>query len=56
MSELPVELAKTDADRYKREMANWLEHKSCVMNSESDRIIHPVLLCILRNNLARYPE
>ena len=37
-------------------MAHWLDYKSCVMNSESDRIIHPTLLCILRNNLARYPE
>ncbi|HPS35934.1 MAG TPA: hypothetical protein PK854_11790 [Oscillospiraceae bacterium] len=56
LSELPFELAKPEADKYKRESANWLKHKSCVMNGESDRMIHPVLLCILRNNLARYPE
>ncbi len=56
LSELPFELARPEVDKYKREMANWLEHKSCVMNSESDRIIHPVLLCILRNNLVHYPE
>lgn len=56
LSELPFELAKPEADKYKREMAHWLEHKSCVMNSESDRIIHPVLLCVLRENLARYTE
>ncbi len=56
LSELPFELAKPEVDKYKREMAHWLDYKSCVMNSESDRIIHPTLLCILRNNLARYPE
>lgn len=56
LSELPFELAKPEVDKYKREMADWLEHKSCVMNSEHDQTIHPVLLCILRNNLARYPE
>ena len=26
------------------------------MNSESDRIIHPVLFCVLRNCLSRLPE
>ncbi|HPF55601.1 MAG TPA: hypothetical protein PLV03_03595, partial [Clostridiales bacterium] len=56
LSELPFEIVKPEVDQYKCEMANWLEHKSCVMNSEHDKTIHPVLLCILRNNLARCPE
>jgi len=37
-------------------MLCWLEKKSCVMNSEHDRTLHPVLLSILRNALARFPE
>lgn len=37
-------------------MLNWLNNKSCVMKSEQDKIIHPVLLSIIRNNIARYPE
>ena len=56
LSELPLELVKNEVNKYKAEMRNWLENKSCVMNSEHDRTIHPVLFCILRNNLAKYPE
>lgn len=37
-------------------MLNWLINKSCVMNSENDKRMHPVLLCILRNILAKYPQ
>ena len=56
LSELPFELAYPEIELYKDEMLNWLTKKSCVMNSESDRLIHPVILCILRNILAKYPE
>ncbi|MFT3950755.1 MAG: hypothetical protein QM689_02115 [Oscillospiraceae bacterium] len=56
LSELPFELAQPELDKYKPVMLNWLEHKSCVMNSEQDKLIHPVILCILRNALSRYPE
>lgn len=56
LSELPFVIAKPEVDKYKDEMLNWLCNKSCVMNSEDDKTLHPVLLSILRNNLARYPE
>ncbi|MDE7300339.1 MAG: hypothetical protein K2N94_16190 [Lachnospiraceae bacterium] len=56
LSELPFDLAYPKIELYKDEMLNWLTNKSCVMNSESDKLIHPVILCILRNILAKYPE
>jgi hypothetical protein len=49
-------MAKSEIDQYKIEMINWLANKSCVINSDSDKTIHPVLLCILRNAMAKYPE
>ncbi|HBR31437.1 MAG TPA: hypothetical protein DD733_05085 [Clostridiales bacterium] len=56
LSELPFELAKNEIEKYKDEMLNWLSNKSCVMNSDDDKMIHLVLFCILRNALAKYPE
>lgn len=56
LSELPFDIAKPEVDKYKGEMLNWFVNKSCVMNSENDKTIHPVLFSMLRNNLARYPE
>jgi hypothetical protein len=37
-------------------MLPWLTTKSCVINSEHDKTVHPVLLCVVRNCLARLPE
>lgn len=56
LSEMPFEIARPDLDRYKPDILNWLTNKSAVMNSDHDRIIHPVLFSILRNNLCRYEE
>lgn len=56
LSELPFEMAKPELDQYKTVMLDWLEHKSWVMNSEHDKNVHPVLFCMLRNNISRYPE
>lgn len=56
LSELPFELAESELLNYKNEMLPWLTTKSCVMNSESDKIIHPVLLCVVRNCLSRFLE
>lgn len=56
LSELPFEFAKLEIEKYKPEMLNWLTNKSCVMNSEHDKTIHPVLISILRNIIAKYPE
>lgn len=56
LSEMPFNLAKQEIMIYKNEMVNWLTNKSCVMNSENDKTIHPVLFSILRNCLRRFPE
>ncbi|MDD4356667.1 MAG: hypothetical protein PHN98_05390 [Smithellaceae bacterium] len=56
LSEMPFDIAKPEIDKYKKEMHNRLRNRSYVMNSENDRAIHPVLLCILRNNIAKYEE
>lgn len=56
LSEMPIRIAHPEIQKYKGEMVNWLRNKSCVMNSEHDKTIHPVLLCMLRNIICRYPE
>ncbi len=56
LSELPLEVALPEILRCADEIAGRLTHKSCAMNSETDRAIHPVLYCILRNLLSRLPE
>ena len=56
LSELPFSIAEDEIGKYKDEILNWLEHKSCVMNSDSDKRMHPVLLCILRNIMCRFNE
>lgn len=56
LSEMPFELAKPEIEKYKPVMLNWLCNKSCVMNSEHDKTIHPVIFSMLRNILAKYPE
>jgi hypothetical protein len=56
LSEMPFDIAKSEIDKYKADMLNRLRNKSFVMNSEHDKIIHPVIISILRNNIARYPE
>lgn len=56
LSEMPFEIAKPEIEKYKDEMLNWLCNKSCVMNSEHDRSIHPILIAMLRNIIAKYPE
>lgn len=56
LSELPLAIAESEIEKYKADMLNWLYNKSCVMNSEHDKTVHPVLMCILRNTVAKYPE
>ena len=56
LSELPDEVALPEIERFRDETLPWLTSKSCVMHSENDRAIHPVLPCLLRNMLARLPE
>lgn len=56
LSELPFEIAKPEILKYKDEILHWLTNKSCVMNSEQDKTIHPVLICMLRNLISEIPE
>lgn len=56
LSELPFAIAYPEIEKYKDEMLHRLTCKSYVMNSENDKKIHPVCLCILRNALSKYPE
>lgn len=55
LSEMPFHLAENEILKYKSEMLDWLTNKSCVMNSDTDKTIHPVLLSILRNTISRFP-
>lgn len=55
LSELPYNTAEPELLKYKDELYARLM-KSAVMNNESDKIHHPVLFCILRNCLCRFPE
>ena len=56
LSELPFDIAYPEVEKYKDEMLNRLTNKSYAMNSENDKIMQPVRLCILRNILSKYPE
>lgn len=56
LSEMPFEIAEPETQKYKETMLNWLFNKSFVMNSEHDKLIHPVILSVLRNIIAKYPE
>ena len=56
LSELPYDIAEPELLKRKDEFYARLKNKSAVMNSESDKIHHPVLYCVLRNCLSRFPE
>jgi len=55
LSEPPYNTVESELLKYKEELYARLM-KSAVMNNESDKIHHPVLCCILRNCLCRFPE
>ncbi|MES9144006.1 hypothetical protein ABEP44_12815, partial [Cutibacterium acnes] len=55
LSELPLAIAEPEILRYKDVIVSQLNH-SCVMNSEHDKTIHPVIICMIRNLMARLPE
>ena len=54
LSELPLEFAKPEIQRYKDRIIGQLS-RSCVMNS-ANGTNHPVMICAIRNALARLPE
>jgi len=55
LSELPYEIAEPEIIKYKDRILNQL-NRSSVMNSENDKINHPVMICAIRNCLCRLPE
>lgn len=55
LSELPYEFAEPEIIRYKDKILPQL-NRSAVMNNENDKINHPVLICMIRNVMARLPE
>lgn len=55
LSELPFDIAEPNILKYKNEILTQL-NRSYVMNSENDKTIHPVLICIIRNVMARLPQ
>lgn len=56
LSEIPFEIGKQELDKNKAAMIDHLMNKSYVMSSEQDKVIHPVLMSILRNAISKYPE
>lgn len=55
LSEMPVELAAPEIAKHRDELEKKLR-RSYVMNSEHDKTVHPVVLCMLRNLMSRLPE
>ncbi|MBQ8641010.1 MAG: hypothetical protein IJ480_02235 [Clostridia bacterium] len=55
LSELPDGVVLPELERYRTQMIRFLREQSCVMRTEEDRAIQPVLFCILRNCAARDP-
>lgn len=55
LSEMPLELALSEIGKHREELEKKLR-RSYVMHSSQDRALHPMLLCMLRNLMARLPE
>lgn len=56
LSELPFTIAEPELIKYKNEYIERLQKKSCSMNNESGKLHNPVLYCVIRNCLCRFPE
>ena len=55
LSELPFAFAEPEIYRYKDKIIGQLNRNS-VMNSESGKAYHPVMICAIRNTLSRLPD
>ena len=55
LSELPAEIALPEISRHEEQILRQLR-QSPVMNSEQDQEHHPVMICVIRNAMARLPE
>jgi len=55
LSEMPIEIAEPEILKFKYEILTQL-NRSYVMNSDSDKATHPMIICMIRNLLTRLPE
>lgn len=55
LSEMPLDLALPEIEKHRDELDRQLR-RSCVMHSEHDLSVHPVILCMLKNLMTRLPE
>lgn len=55
LSEMPMEVAGPEIEKHRENLERRLR-RSLVMNREPDRTVHPVILCMVRNLMARLPE
>lgn len=55
LSEMPMEIAGPEIEKHRKNLEFQLR-RSLVMNHEPDRTVHPVILCMVRNLMARLPE
>ena len=55
LSELPESAALPELERVRGQMLRFLREQSCVIRTQEDQTLHPVLFCILRNCVARTP-
>lgn len=55
LSELPFEIAESEILKFQDKLLKQINH-SYVMNNENDILIHPVVICVIRNCLERLPE
>lgn len=55
LSELPIEIAEPEIKRYQEQILRQL-NRSYVMNSDNDKINHSVMICAIRNTIARLQE
>ncbi len=56
LSELPSDISKSETEKYKDEILDRLINRRLPYNGENDRLINPVIICILRNVISKYPE
>lgn len=55
LSELPFDIAEVEILKYKNELLKQI-NCSYIMNNEKNILIHPIIICVIRNCLVRLPE
>lgn len=54
LSEMPFETGKCELDKNKDMISDYLINQNGIMNGVKDKMIHPVLIAILRNIISKY--